>query len=275
MRRLPELLLLLLMIFAGAACRAGGRTVAIATTTSVDGSGLLQAIRVDFEKQTGILLNAFVVGSGRALVMAAQNRVDVTITHDPNAERTFVATHHPEIYRQFMWNDFIIVGPPNDPAGVSAATSAADAFRRIHESPARFLSRNDQSGTHMKELALWRAAGVDPASNSNRVPMGQPMATLLLSADKMQAYTLSDRATFDQLAPKLHLSILFGGDPTLRNVYAIMLMRRGDSEEHRRARRFVTWVLSSEGRRIVETFQIRGRQELHWIEAESPVRATR
>ena len=96
--------------------------------------------------------------------------------------------------------------------------------------------------------------------------MGQPMATLLLSADKMQAYTLSDRATFDQLAPKLHLSILFTGDAALRNVYAVILMRRQDSEDHRRARAFAMWLLSSEGRRVVDSFRIRGRQELHWIE---------
>jgi len=258
--------LLLLIAFAGAACSAGGRSLAVATTTSVDGSGLLQAIRIDFEKQAGILLNAFVVGSGRALIMAAQGKVDVTITHDPTAEREFVAKHQPEIYRQFMWNDFIVVGPSNDPARVSAASSALDAFRRIHESSTRFLSRNDQSGTHMKELSLWRAAGVDLVSNRNRIPMGQPMATLLRSADKMQAYALSDRATFDQLAPKLHLSIVFSGDPTLRNVYAIMLMRRPDSEDHRRARMFVQWLLSPEGRRVVDSFRIRGRQELHWIE---------
>ena len=257
--------LLLLVALAGA-CRGGGQSVAIATTTSVEGSGLLQAIRINFERQTKILLNAFVVGSGRALVMAEQGKVDVTITHDPEAERQFVAKYHPEIYRQFMWNDFIIVGPSNDPARVSASSSAADAFRRIGRSTSKFLSRNDQSGTHTKELSLWQAAGVDVKSNTNRVPMGQPMATLLLSADKMQAYTLSDRATFDQLAPKLHLSILFTGDAALRNVYAVILMRRQDSEDHRRARAFAMWLLSSEGRRVVDSFRIRGRQELHWIE---------
>jgi tungstate transport system substrate-binding protein len=248
------------------ACREGERSVTIGTTTSLEGSGLLQLIRVAFERQTGIQLNAFVVGSGRALKLADEGRVDLTITHDPDAERRFIARNPPELYRQFMWNDFIIVGPARDPARLSAARSATEAFRRIYASASAFLSRNDQSGTNMKELSLWRAAGIDPKSNRGYTPMGQSMDQLLRSADELQAYTLTDRATFDNLAPSLHLSILFSGDPALRNVYAIILMRRPDSDEHRNARTFAHWLLSSEGRRVVESFRIRGHQELHWID---------
>src|SRR5437867_3315635 len=241
-------------------------TVTIATTTSLDGSGLLQVIRGAFKQQTGIMLQAFVVGSGQAIRMASKGSVDLTITHDPVAEQAFVATEKPELYRQFMWNDFVIVGPPTDPAGISRAGSAAEAFQRIHNMKSKFMSRNDQSGTHTKELSLWRTAGVSPASNPNYIPIGQPMAHLLRSADKLQAYALSDRATFDQLAESIHLTILFSGDPTLRNVYAVTLMRRSDSEQHRKARMLAHWILSPEGRRIVESFRIRGRKEFHWIE---------
>ena len=241
-------------------------TVTIATTTSLDGSGLLQVIRGAFKQQTGIMLQAFVVGSGQALRMAAKGDVDLTITHDPGAEQAFVDAARPELYRQFMWNDFVIVGPPTDPAGISRAGSAAEAFQRIHNMKSKFMSRNDQSGTHTKELSLWRTAGVSPASNPNYIPIGQPMAHLLRSADKLQAYALSDRATFDQLAESIHLTILFSGDPTLRNVYAVTLMRRSDSEQHRKARMLAHWILSPEGRRIVESFRIRGRKEFHWIE---------
>jgi len=247
-------------------CQTHHHSVTIATTTSVEGSGLLQVMRVEFERQTGIMLNAFVVGSGRALRLASEGKVDLTITHDPEAERVFVAQNKPELYRQFMWNDFVIVGPAGDPAGVSHARSAAEAFRRIYETRGKFLSRNDQSGTHMKELSLWRAAGVSGQSNPNYIPIGQPMAHLLRSADELQAYALSDRATFDQLAPSLHVAILFGGDPTLKNVYAVTLMRRADSEAHRNARMLASWILSAEGRRLVESFRIRGRQEMHWID---------
>ena len=256
--------LLFAVVLAG--CRGGERSVTIGTTTSLEGSGLLQVIRVAFERHTGILLNAFVVGSGRALKFADEGKVDLTITHDPDAERRFIAKNHPELYRQFMWNDFIIVGPANDPARVSGAPSGAEALRRIHTSASAFLSRNDQSGTNMKELSLWRSAGIDPKSNRSYAPMGQSMDQLLRSADELQAYTLTDRATFDNLAPNLHLSILFSGDPALRNVYAIILMRRPDSDEHRNARTFAHWLLSSEGRRVVESFRIRGHRELHWID---------
>lgn len=118
----------------------------------------------------------------------------------------------------------------------------------------------------MKELSLWRAAGVMGRSNPNYIPIGQPMAHLLRSADELEAYSLSDRATFDQLAPSLRIAVLFSGDPVLRNVYALTLMHRPDSEDHRNARIFTDWLLSSEGQRLVESFRIRGRQELHWIE---------
>jgi tungstate transport system substrate-binding protein len=165
-----------------------------------------------------------------------------------------------------MWNEFVIVGPASDPVGVSRERSAAQAFRRILGTESKFLSRNDQSGTHMRELSIWRAAGVSPHTNPNYTPMGQPMAHLLRSADELQAYALADRSTFDELAPSLHLVVLFAGDPALRNVYSVTLMRGRDSEEYRNARAFVNWLTSSEGRRMIESFRIRGHRELHWIE---------
>jgi tungstate transport system substrate-binding protein len=260
-KRIASLALALLV-----SCRADqARSVTIATTTSLDGSGLLQVLRTEFQRQTGIELNAFVIGSGQALRLATEGKVDMTITHDPDAERVFVAQTRPELYRQFMWNDFIIVGPAEDPAGVSRAHSASEAFRRIHRSQSKFLSRGDQSGTHMKELSLWRSAAVSPRANPNYLPIGQPMAHLLRSASELQAYALTDRATYDRLADTLGIRILFSNDPALRNTYAVILMRRSDSAEHRNARRLADWILSSDGKRVVESFRIAGRQEFHWI----------
>lgn len=244
--------------------RAPDRAVEIATTTSLQGSGLLDVLSTEFRRQTGLEVHAFVVGSGQAMNLARKGTVDLIITHDPERERQFVATMRPRMYRQFMWNDFVIIGPPNDPAGIRQAKTAADAFRRIDDHRAKFCSRSDQSGTHMKELDLWRLARVDPRKNPQYLRMGQPMAYLLRSADELQAYALSDRATYDALAPKLKNVILLDGDPFLRNVYALTLMRGRPGTDYAHAQRFAAWLLA-DGRRVVESFRIRGHREFFWI----------
>jgi tungstate transport system substrate-binding protein len=240
------------------------RSVEIATTTSLQGSGLLDVFSAEFKRQTGIEVHASVVGSGQAMNLATKGTVDLIITHDPERERQFVAATQPKIYRQFMWNDFVIVGPHGDPAGIGHAKTAAEAFRLIFERQAKFCSRNDQSGTHMKELDLWRRAGVDPLKNPRYLRMGQPMAYLLRSADELTAYALSDRATYDALAPELKSVVLFAGDPLMRNVYALTLMRKRTIADHGDAQRFAQWLLT-DGRHIVESFRIRGHREFFWI----------
>lgn len=182
-------------------CRPPPRTraIEIATTTSLQASGLLDRLSDQFRTDAGIEIHAFGVGSGQAMNFARQGMVDLVITIDPILERQFISEARPELYRQFMWNDFVIVGPPSDPARVRGARSAEEAFRRIHQASARFCSRNDRSGTHAKELALWTATGFSPSTNPNYMRLGQPMAQLLRSADEVRGYTLSDRATFDQL----------------------------------------------------------------------------
>jgi tungstate transport system substrate-binding protein len=240
------------------------RSVEIATTTSLQGSGLLDVLSREFRRKTGLEIHAFVVGSGQAMNLARKGTVDLIITHDPERERELVAATHPQIYRQFMWNDFVIVGPPNDPAGVRQARTATDAFRRIGERRARFCSRNDQSGTHMKELDLWKRSALDPLKNPQYLRMGQPMAYLLRSADELQAYALSDRATYDALAPNLKNVILFGGDPLLRNVYAVTLMRKRAGVHYACDQRFAAWLLTN-GRPVVESFRVRGHREFFWI----------
>ncbi len=260
-----RLLIAIALGIALASCTRAHESVDIATTTSLDGSGLLQELRAQFKEDTGIELDAFVVGSGQAMRMARRGVVDLIITHDPVNESQFVLTERPLIYRQFMWNDFIIVGPTSDPASVRSAHSAAEAFRRVHAAHAKFGSRNDQSGTHVKELAIWRAAGISPASNPNYLPFGQPMAHLLRSCEELQAYTLSDRATFDQLSKHLSLVIEYQGDPTLRNVYALTLMRPRNARGYGNAQKFARWLLSDRGRRVVESFTIHGHREFFWI----------
>jgi tungstate transport system substrate-binding protein len=226
----------------------------------VQGSGALEMLQREFKRDSGIEIHPIVSGSGKALQLAATGDAAATLTHDPAAEQAFVAAHHPKVYRQFMWNDFVIVGPANDPAGVGHATSAADAFARIAGARSRFTSRNDRSGTHTKELALWKSAGVAPDTNPNYRKMGQPMAAMLRATSELQAYTLTDRATFDQLAASLQLRLVYEGDPALRNVYAVMLMSSDPS-----AATFVEWLLRGRGHTLLERYEIKGRRAFHML----------
>ena len=253
-----RVLIAIALLLAACAPEAPKKSFILATTTSVQGSGVLPLLQAEFERDTGIEIHPIVAGSGGALELAAEGNADVTITHDPGAERRFVAAHKPRLYQPFMWNDFIIVGPPKDPADVAHARSAADAFRRIDHAHHPFTSRNDQSGTFTKERALWRAALIVPELNPGYLKMGQPMPALLRSSSELQAYTLSDRATFDQLASSLRIQLLFEGDPFLRNVYSVMLIS-GDAN----AAKFVEWLLRGRGRSLLEKFEINGHRAFH------------
>jgi tungstate transport system substrate-binding protein len=233
----------------------------LATTTSIHDSGVLPMLIVEFRRDTGIDIHPLVFGSGQALRLAEQHEAGVTITHDPAAERAFVKRNHPALYRQFMWNDFVIVGPAKDPADVAHAQSAAGAFRRIALAHAVFFSRNDQSGTNAKELALWQAALVVPDFNPGYIKMGQPMAALLRSSSEMSAYTISDRATFEQLQDDLRLRLLYAGDPFLRNVYSVILVRPAGAN----AKRFVDWLLNGRGYSLLENYQIKGKRAFHMM----------
>jgi tungstate transport system substrate-binding protein len=253
-------LIAIALLLAACAREAPKKSFILATTTTVQGSGVLPLLQVEFERDTGIEIHPIVAGSGQVLEQAAEGNADATITHDPGAEKRFVAAHKPRLYQQFMWNDFIIVGPQKDPADVAHARNAADAFRRIDHVHYPFTSRNDQSGTYTKERAIWRNALIVPEFNPAYLKMGQPMPALLRSTSELQAYTLSDRATFDQLASSLRIRLLFEGDPILRNKYSVMLIS-GDPN----AARFVEWLLHGRGRSLLETFEIKGHRAFHLL----------
>ncbi len=196
------------------------RSIILATTTSTQDSGLLDVLVPRFEKESGIEVKVIAVGTGAALRMASTGDADVVLVHAPDAEKKYVDAGDLIEGRRVMHNDFVIVGPPEDPARLRATKSIADAMRAVAASGI-FISRGDDSGTHKQELALWASAGVDPRSMTRREETGQGMGATLNVADQKRAYTLTDRGTYLALRKRLGLAILFEGDPALLNIYHV------------------------------------------------------
>lgn len=200
---------------------AASKVVILSTTTSTRDSGLLDVLVPMFERQTGYTVKTIAVGTGQALALAARGEADVTLAHAPELEKRYVAEGRLLARRLVMSNDFVLLGPAADPAGIAGERSAASALRRIAAARARFISRGDNSGTHLLELRLWKAAGLGPAG-AWYIETGQGMgATLGLAADR-HAYTLTDRATYLTYGTRLPLVVLVAGDRALLNVYSVL-----------------------------------------------------
>jgi tungstate transport system substrate-binding protein len=212
-------LVLFAFFFIPASCR-GTQPVYLdlATTTSVDNSGLLNALLPHFQSAT---VRVHPVGSGLALKMLSDGDVDVVISHAPDTESRYLIQHPEWVYRKIAFNQFLIVGPADDPAHVRGAADVIDAFRRIAASNATFVSRGDQSGTHEREQFLWKAAARMPSPERVLVS-GASMAITLRQTNERQSYTLADDSTFWQLQPRLNLASVFDSDPRLLNTYAVV-----------------------------------------------------
>lgn len=228
----------------------------LATTTSTQDSGLLDVLVPRFEKEHGIEVKVIAVGTGAALRMASTGDADAVLVHAPAAERKYVDAGDLIDGRAVMHNDFVIVGPPDDPARVGGATSAVDAMRAIAAGGV-FISRGDDSGTHQQELALWSTAAIDPRSLARREETGQGMGATLNVADQKRAYALSDRGTFLALRKRLGLSVLFQGDPRLHNRYHAYVV---NPQKHARvnaegARKFVAFLVSPAIQRRIGDFK--------------------
>lgn len=235
------------------------RTLDIATTTSVQNSGLLEALLPHFTDST---VRVHAAGSGRALEMLKDDIVDLVISHAPDTEARYLADHPRWVYQKLAFNRFVLVGPRADPAHVKEAKDVLDAFRRIATTPTHFISRGDSSGTHEREQNLWKLAGVMPALGQ-LFTSGQGMANTLRQADEKQAYTLSDEATFWQLQRQLELVVVSEGDDRLLNTYAVIHPR-----DTRTAASFADWLTRGEGRRRIESYLIEGRVAFHvWPDA--------
>jgi len=223
--RLPVLAIFLVVALASVAACGGTQTLVLATTTSTADSGLLDDILPGFEEEEGVIVRVLAVGTGQALAIAEHGDADVFLVHDTSKEESFIAQGFNESRHNVMSNDFVIIGPVSDPAGIADVMSATEAFRRLASelpnSSAVFLSRGDESGTHAKERKLWVEAGVNPSPTWLR-STGQGMGATLTVADELQAYTLVDRGTFLAHEERLQLGIMVEGDPLLFNQYGVI-----------------------------------------------------
>lgn len=227
----------------------------LATTTSTQDSGLLDDLLPRFEKATGIRVKTIAVGSGEALAMGRRGDADVLLVHSKAAEDEFLAGGFGALRLDVMHNDFVLLGPPSDPARVRGL-QALDAMRRLAEKGALFASRDDRSGTHARELELWKQAGVDPTGKSWYVATGQGMGETARIASEKRAYTLADRGTFLALRKSLDLAVLVEGDAMLRNSYRVLVVSPVKHPKVRAAaaRRFAEWLVSEEAQRAIGAF---------------------
>lgn len=252
---------LLFMLLALSSTVCAEPRLRVATTTSTEDSGLLQLLHPVFEAQTGIHVDVVAVGSGKALALGRNGDVDVVLAHDPAAEEAFIAEQAGTDRREVMQNDFVLVGPAADPADVRHARSAADAVARIARAGAWFVSRGDQSGTHARELALFKAAAVAPDGRWY-LAVGQGMGPVLQIADEKPGYTLADRGTWLARRRTLALKLLYAGDPALLNVYHVMTVNpaRHPHVQARLARAYSDFLTGARGQTLIGDFRIDGER---------------
>lgn len=239
--------------------RAGHIT--LASTTSTENSGLFDAIIPRFTEATGIEVRVVAVGTGQAFEIARRGDADGLLVHDTDGEERFVAEGYGTERADVMYNDFVIVGPGRDPAGIAEAESANEAFAAIAEAEVPFASRGDDSGTNRAERRLWEAAGVEPGGEWYR-ELGSGMGPTLNTAAGMDAYVMADRATWVAFDNRQDLELLFEGDEALFNPYGSVLI---DSERHPHlkhdlAEQWHDWLLSEEGQQAIADFTVEGQQ---------------
>jgi len=247
-----------------AASQGESGKIILATTTSLDNTGLLGYLLPVFRGETGIEVDAVAVGTGAALQLARDGNADILLVHDLEAEEQFIAEGHGLSRHYVARNEFVIIGPEGDPADVSSAETAADAFAGIMETKSRFVSRGDNSGTHMRELSIWKKAGLEPGGEWY-VEAGQGMGATATMANEMGAYTLIDTGTFYSMEDNIDLVTLLSGDRILVNVYSIIPL---NPEKHPDARleeagRFMEWLTSPETAELIEGFKVNGHTLFH------------
>jgi tungstate transport system substrate-binding protein len=248
-------------LLAGAGALAQERFITLASTTSTEQSGLFRHLLPIFRQETGIDVRVVAVGTGQALAIGARGDADALLVHDRAGEDNFVAEGHGVDRRDVMHNDFVLVGPAADPAGIRGLGDAGEALRRIGAVGAPFASRGDDSGTHRMELRLWRATGVGPPGAWYR-ELGAGMGPTLNTAAGLSAYALTDRATWASFRNRQDLELLVEGDPALFNPYGSILVNpaKGQHIKAADARVWHEWLTSERGRAAIASIRIGGEQ---------------
>ena len=241
---------------------AQDKFITLASTTSTEQSGLFGHLLPRFTEKTGIAVRVVALGTGQALAVGQRGDADVLLVHDPDAEKAFVAAGHGVAHRLVMYNDFVIVGPAADPAGIAGVKDVGEALKRIAAGEAPFVSRGDNSGTHAAEKRLWQQAGLQPWTDKKPWyrETGAGMGPALNTASGMDAYLLSDRGTWLAFKNRATLKILSEGDARLFNQYGVMLVNPARHPHVKRdfAMAFADWIASAEGRQAIASYQIEG-----------------
>ena len=253
---------------------AQDRTITVASTTSTEQSGLFGYLLPLFSKAEGIEVKVVAVGTGQALDIGRRGDADVVFVHDRPAEDKFMSEGQGVKRFDVMYNDFIIVGPKSDPAKIAGGKDVTDALRKIAAAKAPFISRGDKSGTHIAELNLWKAAGIDIEKDKGPwyKAIGQGMGAALNTASASNSYVLTDRATWLSFKNKGELVIEVEGDRRLFNQYGVMLVNPAKHPNVKQdfGQQFIDWLVSTEGQRAIADFKINGEQ-LFYPNASDPV----
>lgn len=250
--------LLMIAMAAPVAAAPAQKNLILATTTSTQDSGLLDVLVPLFEKKTGYFVKTIAVGSGQAMAMGQKGEADVLLVHSPDAEKKFMAEGSGVNRLIVMHNDFIVIGAPADPAGIKAAKTTVEAFKKIAATGSLFLSRGDNSGTHAKEKGIWKAAGINPEGQKWYQQTGLGMGQTLNVAAEKKGYTIADRGTWLSMQAKLGLPILKEGDPILLNVYHVIQVTpaKWPKVNADGAKAFADFMVSAETQGIIKTFGV-------------------
>ncbi|MFW5768451.1 MAG: substrate-binding domain-containing protein [Spirochaetota bacterium] len=248
-------------VFVTGIAAAGEERLKLATTTSTDNSGLLELLIPPFERQTGLTVDIIAVGTGAAVALGENGDVDVILVHARSREEAFIAAGYGVGRRALMHNDFVILGPRNDPAGIKGMSNAPAALKKIGRAGETFISRGDDSGTHVKERELWTASGYAPAGRWYK-EVGQGMGTVITMTDDMRGYTLADRGTYLSMRDRVSLTVLVEGDERLHNPYGVIAVNP-DIHPHvnyEGAAAFIEYLTGPRGQTIIGNFRADGER---------------